>query len=492
MGGEGSAVRVHHLLGVAVVSGDESAAAGVQHSGDHLIHAGIHSLNGLDSSLEHAGVADHIAVCKVQDDHIVLAALNALDALGSDFGGAHLGLQVVGGNLGAGDDAAILALVGSLHAAVEEEGDVRVLLGLGNAQLGLAVGRQVLAQNVLQLHRGIGHLAVGHGGIVLSHADVVHLLAAAAALEAGKGIVAEDAGHLAGTVGAEVHEDNGVAVLHAATLAGDAGQHELIGLVCCVGSLDGLGSVGSMLTLAVDKGSVGLLLAIPVVITVHGVVTAGNAGDLAHAQLIQLGLQVSKEALAGVGIGVTAVGDAVQVDFLSTQMLCHLQHAKPVVGMAVHAAGTHQTHQVDGLTGLDSSLHVLDQHRVLEHLAIVDGLGDEGQLLVHDAACAHVGVADLGVAHLAVGQTDSHTGSINGSHRVLCHQSIQMGGFGSHNSVAEGLVRHPAEAIHDAQKNRFLCHKIESPLNLSRVAGKAKRPACGGAACGCITPERLL
>ena len=307
----------------------------------------------------------------------------------------------------------------------------------------------------------------------------MHLLAAAAALEAGKGIVAEDAGHLAGTVRAEVHKDNGVAVLHAATLAGDTGQHELIGLVCSVGSLDGLGSVGSVLTLAVDKGSVGLLLAIPVVITVHGVVTAGNAGDLAHAQLVQLGLQVSKEALAGVGVGVAAVGDAVQVDFLSAQMLCHLQHAKPVVGMAVHAAGAHQTHQVDGLAGLDGGLHVLDQHRVLEHLAVVDGLGDEGQLLVHDAACAHVGVADLGVAHLTIGQTDSHAGSINGGHGILCHQSIQMGGLGSHNGVTEGLVRHPAEAIHDAQKNRFLCHKIESPLNLSRVAGKAKRPACG-------------
>ena len=233
-----------------------------------------------------------------------------------------------------------------------------------------------------------------------------------------------------------------------------------------------------MLTLTVDEGSVGLLLAVPVVIAVHGVVTAGNAGDLAHAQLIQLGLQVSKEALAGVGVGVAAVGDAVQVDFLSAQMLCHFQHAEPVVGMAVHAAGAHQTHQMDGLAGLDGSLHVLDQHMVLEHLAVADGLGDEGELLVHDAACAHVGVADLGVAHLAIGQADSHAGSINGGHGVLFHQSIQMGGLGSHNGIAEGLVRHPAEAIHDAQKNRFLCHKIESPLNLSRAAGKAKRPAC--------------
>ena len=124
VGGEGGAVRVHHLFGIAVVGGDEGAAAGVQYSGNHLIHAGIHSLNSLDRSLEYASVADHIAVGEVQDDHIVLAALDALDALGSDLGGAHLGLQVVGGNLGAGDNAAVLTLVGSFHAAVEEEGDM--------------------------------------------------------------------------------------------------------------------------------------------------------------------------------------------------------------------------------------------------------------------------------------------------------------------------------------------------------------------------------
>ena len=184
---------------------------------------------------------------------------------------------------------------------------MRVLLGLGNAQLGLAVGRQVLAQNVLQLHRGIGHLAVGHGGIVLSHADVVHLLAAAAALEAGEGVVAEDAGHLTGTIRAEVHEDDGVAVLHAATLAGDTGQHELIGLVCSVGSLDGLGSVGSVLTLAVDKGSVGLLLAIPVVITVHGVETSHDSCYLAYAKLCHLGFQFLYKAFTRFWRSVTAI-----------------------------------------------------------------------------------------------------------------------------------------------------------------------------------------
>ena len=58
-------------------------------------------------------------------------------------------------------------------------------------------------------------------------------------------------------------------------------------------------------------------------------------------------------------------------------MFCHFQHAEPVVCVAVHTAGAHQTHQMDGLAGIDGSLHVLDQNRVLEHLAVLDGLGDE-------------------------------------------------------------------------------------------------------------------
>src|SRR5699024_4577915 len=151
------------------------------------------------------------------------------------------------------------------------------------------------------------------GGIVLGHADVIHLQATTAALEAIESIVAEDAGHLAGTVGAEVHEDHGIAVLHAAALAGNHGHHKLIGHIGSIAGIDGLLSVGGMVALAVHKGCVGFFLAVPVVVTVHGVVTAGDRGDLANAQLIQLGLQVGQEALAAVGVGVTAVHDAVQV-----------------------------------------------------------------------------------------------------------------------------------------------------------------------------------
>ena len=58
-------------------------------------------------------------------------------------------------------------------------------------------------------------------------------------------------------------------------------------------------------------------------------------------------------------VGVTAIHDAVQVDVLRTHVLGHLQHAVPVVGMAVDAAGADQTHQVDGLAGVDGSFMFL-------------------------------------------------------------------------------------------------------------------------------------
>ena len=189
---------------------------------------------------------------------------------------------------------------------------------------------------------------------------------------------------------------------------------------------------------------------------------------------------VNKRALAALNAGlkvIICVGESLQqreegvteeLVRMQTKIALRDVTAEPVVSVAVHAAGAHQAHQMDGLAGVDGSLHVLDQNRVLEHLTVLDGLGDQGQLLVHDASCTHVGVAHLRVAHLAVGQADCHAGSLDGGHGVFCHQSIQMGGLGGHHGIAVGLARHPAEAIHDAQKNRFLCHKMKSPLILNK------------------------
>ena len=457
MSGEGSAIGLAHLVGVAVVGSQQNLTTGGQNRVDDLAGAGVHSLNGLHSGLEDAGVTDHVAVGEVQDDHVVLAALDALDALVGNLEGAHLGLQVVGGNLGAGDQGAILALEGSLHAAVEEEGHMGVLLGLGDAQLGLAALGQVLAHHVGQALGLEGNLHVGHGGVVLGEADVVHGKAAVLALEAVEGVVHEGAGDLTGTVGAEVEEDHGVALGYAAALAGHGGYHELVGHALGVAVGHHL-SGGALHAFAVYEGSVGLLHAIPAVVAVHGVVTAGDGSDLAHAQLVQLCLQLVDVALAGIGGNVTAVHDGMNVNFLGAHILGHVQQAEQVLDVAVHAAGRQQAHQVDGLAVLDGSLHGVHNGLVGADGTVLNGLGDAGQLLVHDAAGADVGVTNLAVAHLAVGQAHVHAGSTDGGVGAGGEQLVQIGGFGGHDGVALGLVGHPAEAVQNAEHQGFLRH----------------------------------
>jgi hypothetical protein len=56
------------------------------------------------------------------------------------------GLMIVGLDLGGRHQDALLAVEHALLAAVEEEGDVRVLLGFGDAQLPEAGARHRLAE----------------------------------------------------------------------------------------------------------------------------------------------------------------------------------------------------------------------------------------------------------------------------------------------------------------------------------------------------------
>ena len=79
-------------------------------------------------------------------------------------------------------------------------------------------------------------------------------------------------------------------------------------------------------------------------------------------------------------------------------------------------------------------------------------------------ARAHVGVADLRVAHLAVGQADSHAAGLDGGHGVIGKDLVQIRLVRGGHGVAVGLVRRPAEAVHDAEHNRFLRHKFVDSL----------------------------
>ena len=139
--------------------------------------------------------------------------------------------------------------------------------------------------------------------------------------------------------------------------------------------------------------------------------------------------------------------------------------------VAVDAAVGHEAHDVQRFAVLLCVLHGLDVDRVLEELAVLDLLGHLGQDLEHDAARAHVGVADLGVAHLPLGQTHVKPGSLERGVGVLGEEAVEIRRFGDIDGVA---ARGGGEtvAVHDDQ-DCFFAH-ISSSLLLLLLGRKRK------------------
>lgn len=448
------AVVLEHTLGIAVVGGDEGDAAhlggGLHHVSDALVNGG----DSLGCSIIDTGMTDHVAVCVVEDDNVILAGLDALHAVITDLESTHLRLEVIGSDLGGGDQAAVLAGELLLDTAVEEEGDVSILLGLSDAELSQAQVGDILAEDLGQLLLGIGDDHVGHGSVIGGGADVVDVEEALLALEALEVGVNEGAGDLTGTVGAEVHEDDGVALTDLGVCGGDDGDHELVGDACVIAGLHCAHGIvdEACLALAVDHSLVGTLHTVPVGVTVHSVVTAGDGSDLCAVLVAGL-LHLSHEALAGGGGNVTAVHEAVDEDLLAAQAGCHLDGSLDVVDVGVNAAVGHQAVDVDSAACFLGSQHSILIGLVLEESTVLDGLGDLGQVLEHDTACTDVGVTDLGVTHLALRQTHVHTGCGQLGAGVLSKDLVQVGLCGVGDSVAVELVGQTV-AVHDDESSR--------------------------------------
>ena len=218
-----------------------------------------------------------------------------------------MGLQVVGGHGRTLDKDAILAVVLLLNAAVEEEGDMSILLGLGYAKLGLAVLREILAHGVDELLRLEGDVNIGHGGVVLGHADVVNGEAPVPALEAREIVVDKGTCDLTRSVGTEVVEDDAVVLFDGVAALDDSRDHELVGNAVVVAVLNSLYRAFLINALTVDDRGIRLLDALPAVISVHGVVTTHDGGDLAYADLLAFGCSLSDIFLGGAGGNIASV-----------------------------------------------------------------------------------------------------------------------------------------------------------------------------------------
>ncbi|MNX92463.1 hypothetical protein D3C86_1246030 [compost metagenome] len=449
--------RIVHGLGVAVVGGDDRRAALGLDGPDDAAEADVQRLDRLHRRPQVAGVAHHVGIGEVHDDDVGLGVLDPLHRHVRHLEGAHLGLEVVGRHLGAGDQDPLLAAVGLLDPAVEEEGDVRVLLGLGGTQLAHpGVGEHRREDAIERL--GQEGQRQPEARVVLGHADVLDL-GEVGALEGVELGIRQGAGDLAGAVGPEVEEDHRVARADAAFLGHDDRLDELVGLAAQVRALHGLaGARSAVLGHAVHEGAVGDLDPLPAVVAVHGVVAPHDGGDLAVTHGVQALLDLVEVAPARGGRRVAPVGDGLDVGLGHAEARGHLQEGVEVLLGAVDAAVGDQAHQVQATAAALGAFHGLDQHGVGEEVPVVDGLVDPNQVLVDHAARAHVGVADLRVAHLAGRQADRLARGGNGHRGVLLHEAIPVGlvGHGDRVALAVGV---DAPAVEDDEGERSVFHR---------------------------------
>ena len=211
MRGLGGVLLIEHLLGIAVVGGDEEGVAALLALLVDLADGSVGLGAGDDGGVVDTGVADHVRGSKVVHEELELALLDALAQLVGDGHGAHLGLLVIGGDAGRGDHVSVLVVELDLDTAVEEEGDVGVLFRLGDVALVNLLLGEPLGEDVVHGLRGKGEgegvvgLVAGHGGDV--HVGGVGEVGLGAAV-----LVADELGDLADAVGAVVEEEESVVV----------------------------------------------------------------------------------------------------------------------------------------------------------------------------------------------------------------------------------------------------------------------------------------
>ena len=104
----------------------------------YLLNASVNGCNCLADSLIYSCVADHVAVCEVEDDKVVLTGVDSLNELLCHLRRAHLRLEIVCRNLWRIYKDAVLVIEERLGTTVEEECNVCIFLGLSDTELVLS------------------------------------------------------------------------------------------------------------------------------------------------------------------------------------------------------------------------------------------------------------------------------------------------------------------------------------------------------------------
>ena len=232
-----NAVRVEHLLEIAVVGADQHLAAGREDRVGQSAERDIDRFDRLDRRGFDAGVADHVRVRDVADDEIELSDAIASTSLSVTSGQLISGLQIVGRDVRARHEDALLAGNGASRPPEKKNVTCAYFSVSAMRSCVQAERREVFAERVLHRLRRIRDRGDGEAFLVLGQRDERRQARPARALEAGEIGIDERMRNLARAIGAEVHEDDRVAIDERRAAADDGRLDELVVLAARVGAL---------------------------------------------------------------------------------------------------------------------------------------------------------------------------------------------------------------------------------------------------------------
>ena len=208
-----------------------------------------------------------------------------------------------------------------------------------------------------------------------------------------------------------------------------------------------------MLASGGGQRGIGLGDAVPALVAVHRIIAASDGGDSDSAVPGDVPLKLLQIAGSGLRRRVAAVEKGMHRD-----RYAGIAHdggeGSDLVLVRMDPARRNKPHDMRRAAALFKLGDKLLQRRQACDLAFGEHLVDAREILDDDPAGTDIGVADLGIAHLPVGQTNVMLARVELGMRPAPHQLVPDRGFRLIDRVV-GAVRPLAPAVEDAEHQRF-------------------------------------
>ena len=159
--------------------------------------------------------------------------------------------------------------------------------------------------------------------IVLGHTHIAGQIDFALTGEAVKLLRGKRTRNLTCPVRTKIEKNQAVAITDRFAAVNQAGNDKLIADIVGVGGFNGGGAGRVRFPLAVDHGPIGLFDTFPALVTVHGVEPAGNGGNGARAELLQLFFELLQVGCTAAWRGVAAIHKGVDINLFKAVVSGH-------------------------------------------------------------------------------------------------------------------------------------------------------------------------